>query len=144
MAARYKIIVGSDASKGDIHVTSTVSCEIGRQIEPELTSDFFDGDVSGTRAASSRVGEAALNRGGAFHLVNNSAYSASSGPSNFPPYNVFFGPDSGTTLMSMRVAGQPAVVASIDHRIALVERHPRSLRRVMAPIRPTYQCSSLP
>ena len=33
--------------------------------------------------------------GGVFHLINNSAYSASSGPSNFPPYYVTLGAGSG-------------------------------------------------
>jgi autotransporter-associated beta strand protein len=33
--------------------------------------------------------------GGIFHLVNNSAYSASGGPSNFPPYSVTFGVNAG-------------------------------------------------
>jgi hypothetical protein len=33
--------------------------------------------------------------GGVFHLINNSAYIAYNGTSNFPPYNVTFGPGAG-------------------------------------------------
>ncbi len=36
-----------------------------------------------------------LVNGGVFHLVNNSAYISYNGTSNFPPYNVAFGPAAG-------------------------------------------------
>jgi autotransporter-associated beta strand protein len=43
--------------------------------------------------------------GGVFHLINNSAYSADNGPSNFPPYNVTFGPAAGLPGKTSEIIG---------------------------------------
>jgi hypothetical protein len=43
--------------------------------------------------------------GGIFHLINNSAYISYSGTSNFPPYNVAFGPNAGSAGKSSEFIG---------------------------------------